>query len=238
MTRKSTSLLTRAMLITGLALAFSGCVFAAGSGGNSAAPLSITFVNQSDDVTPPVVFVFARNAIPGFNAMAEGVAWRVMPGIGHGSSHTFRLMPMSSVQAMWSTANRTMVLPAEVGKKFDVIENDTGIVLIPNGNASQPNAIEITSQVNVTGGIQAQLLNDNRLLMQKSIVAYGQKATFVFDRKLYWGVASEIQEGQLIGTAILSTNAFFQQDLNGVRRATVTLTGSAVSGYHFEVAND
>ena len=35
-------------------------------------------------------------------------------------------------------------------------------------------------------------------MMSKNIVGYGQKATFVLKPKLYWGIASEIEESQLL----------------------------------------
>jgi hypothetical protein len=103
---------------------------------------------------------------------------------------------------------------------------------------SQPNAIEVSSQVQVAGGIQAQLLKDDKVFLQENLVAYGQKATFILEPKLYWGIASDIQEGQLINTAVLQTDAFFEQDLEGVSQATVTLTGDPASGYQFTVEND
>ena len=74
--------------------------------------------------------------------------------------------------------------------------------------------------------------------MQESIVAFGQKASFIVERNLYWGVASEIQEGQMLATAVLNSDVFFEQSLEGATGATVTLTGNEWSGFQFEVTND
>jgi PKD domain len=203
-----------------------------------AAPLFITFVNESGNPNPPTVFVFAKNAVPSFDEMTDGIAWRVMPDLGRGASSTFMVLPMCTVQAMWGSSNRTQSLVAEIGKRYTVEEDATGIVLAPGGSASQSNAIEVSSQVTVDGGIVAQLLNNGKLYLQETVVAYGQKATFILEPKLYWGIASDIEEGQLVGTAVLQTDVFFEQDLEGVTQATVTLTGDAPDGYRFTVEND
>ena len=110
--------------------------------------------------------------------------------------------------------------------------------MVPNGSASQLNAIEVTSVVQVEGGILAQILRDEKLFMQERVAAYGQKATFIVEPTLYWGIAREIEEGQLIGSAVLEADTFFEQDLEGVSQATVTLSGDSQTGYQFEVESN
>jgi hypothetical protein len=160
-----------------------------------------------------------------------------MPDIGKGSSSSFVFPITTQVQAMWGTCNATKRIDATVGKRYTVLEDDTGIVLELNGDASQSTAIEINSIVNVEGGVTAQLLKDGKVLMQKKIVAYGQKATFILHPKLYWGIASEIQEGQSFSSAVLNTDHFFEQDIEGITSAKVTLTGNPKEGYRFIVEN-
>ena len=202
------------------------------------APVFITFVNEAEPPDQPTIFVFAKNATPTFDELTDGIAWRVMPNVGTGSSSMFVYSLVSTVQAMWGSGNSTSPLVAEIGRRYVVEEDATGIVLVPSGSASQPNAIEVSLQVQVAGGIKAQLLNGDKVFMQEIVVAYGQKATFIVEPKLYWGIASDIQEGQSIGTAVLQTDAFFEQNLAGVTGATVTLTGDPTTGYQFEVEND
>ncbi len=202
-----------------------------------AAPIFITFFNESDDPDQLTVFVFAKNAIPTFDELTDGVAWRVLSDVAQGAS-TLLIYPLATtVQAMWGACNVTRSLRAETGKRYTVEEDATGIVLVPSGSASQPNATEVGSLVHVDGGITAQLLRDDRVILQKTIVAYDQKATFVSEPKLYWGIASEIQEGQAISSAVLVTDTFFEHDLDGVSQATITLTGDSASGYQFTVEN-
>jgi len=199
--------------------------------------VKITYVNNSGNTDKPTIFVFTKNLVPTFDVLKDGVAWRVMPDIGKGSSSCFVYPIVTTVQAMWGDCNKTRMLDATIGKRYSVLEDDSGIVLAPNGDASQPTAIEVNSLVQVDGGIKAQLCKDGKVMMTKQIVAYDQKATFILHPKLYWGIASEIQEGQLISSAVLNTDNFFEQDIEGVLQATVTLTGNAKEGYQFYVEN-
>ena len=199
--------------------------------------VKITYVNNSGNTDQPTIFVFTKNLVPSFDVLKDGVAWRVMPDIGKGSSSCFVYPIVTTVQAMWGDCNKTRMLDATIGKRYTVVEDDTGIVLIPNGDASQSTAIEVNSLVQVDGGIKAQLCKDGKVMMTKQIVAYDQKATFILHPKLYWGIASEIQEGQLISSAVLNTDNFFEQDIEGVLEAVVTLNGNAKEGYQFSVEN-
>jgi hypothetical protein len=199
--------------------------------------VKITYVNNSGNTDQPTIFVFTKNLVPTFDVLKDGVAWRVMPDIGKGSSSCFVYPIITTVQAMWGDCNKTRMLDATIGKRYTVLEDDTGIVLVPNGDASQPTAIEVNSLVQVDGGIKAQICKEGKVMMTKNIVAYDQKATFILHPKLYWGIASEIQEGQLISSAVLNTDNFFEQDIEGVLNATVTLTGNAKEGFQFYVEN-
>jgi hypothetical protein len=199
--------------------------------------VKISYVNNSINPDEPTIFIFTKNEIPTFDVLKDGVAWRTLNDIGNGSS-TCVVYPVTSyVQAMWGTCNKTQMLSATIGKRYTVEKDSTGIVITETGQASQPNAIEVSSLVNVEGGIRAQLVKDGSVLMEKKIVAYGQKTTFILHPKLYWGIASEIQEGQAIRSAGLNTENFFVQDIEGVTNATVTLTGNPNEGYKFVVEN-
>ncbi len=85
------------------------------------------------------------------------------------------------------------------------------------------------------GGIKVSLFKDGRVIMTKNIVAYGQKATFQLHPKLYWGLASEIQEGKLLSSAVLDSDHFYEQNLEGVTEVTLGLYGNARDGYEFKV---
>jgi len=197
--------------------------------------IKITYINNTMNPDKPTIFLFAKNPVPKFDVLKHGVAWRVLAKIGKGSYSEFVYPKTTTVRARWGDGHKTGMLEAEIGKKYTVIENNTGIVIIPNGNAAHPHAIELSSKIKVDGGIRAQLCKDGKVLLEKRTVAYDQKATFILEPKLYWGIAAEIQEGQLIGSAILNSDRFFELDIHGVTHATVTMTGNIKEGYHFHV---
>lgn len=199
--------------------------------------VKITYVNNSMNPDKPTIFVFAKNGILTFDPLEHGIAWKTLPNIGEELSTCLVYPTECYIQAMWGTSNKTQMLSASIGKRYAVEKDSTGIDLTEAGPASQPTAIEMSSLVNVEGGIRAQLVKDGSVLMEKKIVAYGQKATFILHPKLYWGIASEIQEGQSISSAVLNTDQFFEQDIEGVNSAVVTLTGNPNEGYKFVVEN-
>ncbi|MFT7009423.1 MAG: hypothetical protein ACJAXJ_003971 [Colwellia sp.] len=198
----------------------------------------IKYINQSMNKDLPQVFVFARNEVPTFDAITDGVAWRVISNIGRGSMASFTYDNTYSIRARWQNgANQTSTLAAQIGKRYNVLRNKTGIVIKQTGEANAEGTIELNSLVNVENGISAQLCNDNRLIMGKKIVGYQQSAVFKPGNKIYWGLASSITEGKGLGTAsaVLNSNSFFELELSGVAEVVVSLNGNAENGYYFEV---
>ena len=47
--------------------------------------------------------------------------------------------------------------------------------------------------------------------------------------------ASEIQEGDQLSSAVLNSDSFFEQDLEGMSEVTVGLYGNAQDGYMFKI---
>jgi hypothetical protein len=201
-----------------------------------ATDIKITYTNKSMNKDLPTVFVFTKNETPTFDVLKEGVAWRTIPNIGRGSSSSFVFPTITEVGATWQDGmNKTQVLPLDIGKRYTVSQNDTGIVLVANGNASDTKSIDVNNDANIQDGVSASLYKDGKLMLAKSIVGYGQKATFVLKPKLYWGIASEIQESELINSAVLNTDHFFEQDLEGVTEVNISLNGNAEEGYTFMI---
>jgi hypothetical protein len=201
-----------------------------------ATDIKITYTNKSMNKDLPTVFVFTKNETPTFDVLKEGVAWRTIPNIGRGSSSSFVFPIITEVGATWQGGmNKTQVLPSDIGKRYTVSQNDTGIVLAANGNASDTKSIDVNNDANIQDGVSASLYKDGKLMLTKNIVGYGQKATFVLKPKLYWGIASEIQESELINSAVLNTDHFFEQDLEGVTEVNISLNGNAEEGYTFTI---
>ena len=64
------------------------------------------------------------------------------------------------------------------------------------------------------------------------IIDFGKIHTSVLHPKLYWGLASEIQESKQKDFTGSNSNNFFELDLEELSEITVTLHGNAEDGYH------
>lgn len=198
--------------------------------------VKITYVNHSGNKDHPTVFLFTKNEVPTFDALKHGVAWRTFERIGRGSSAMATFPINTEVSAAWDGGScRTALLTADIGGSYTVTKDSTGIVLTRDGNAGNARSIDVVNNVKVEDGMSVDLYKDGRIMMTKQIVAYGQKATFVLHPKLYWGIASEIQEGDQLSSAVLNSTSFFELDLEGLTEVTVGLYGNARDGYEFKV---
>lgn len=200
--------------------------------------IKITYVNRSMNKDLPKIFVFTKNEVPTFDALKDGVAWKVIENVGRESSCEFSFPIETDVRAAWNENTcKTKSLPSDIGSRYVVAQDETGIVLQRDGNAGNVRSIDVCNDIHVKNGISVELYKDQRLMMCKNIVAFGQKATFVIHPKLYWGVASEIQEGELLSSAVLESDHFYEQNLEGVSEVVIGLYGNAQDGYQFKVEN-
>lgn len=196
----------------------------------------ITYINKSMNRDMPKTFLFMKNEIPTFDALREGVAWKVIENVRCGSSCQINFPIVIEVATSWDDHTyQTMRLPLSNGCCYSVLEDDTGIVLNADVNAGHTRSIDVVNNVHVKNGVSVDLYKDGQLMMTKKTVACGQKATFVLHPKIYWGLASEIQEGGQIKSAVLNSDNFFEQNLEGLSEVTVALYGNAEEGYQFKV---
>lgn len=198
--------------------------------------VKITYVNRSLNMSEPKIFLFAKNEIPTFDSLQNGIAWKVIEKVGRGSSCVFPYPEETKICASWDDGTCfTDMLPAECGRSYNITMNETGIVLLEGENAGNSRSLDVRSEIHTPGGLSVSLYKDGRVLASENIVAYNQKATFIVNSKLYWGIASEIQEGEQVSSAVLNSTSFFEQDLIGVSEVTVALHGNAEEGYRFEI---
>lgn len=198
--------------------------------------VKITYVNRSMNKDLPKIFVFTKNEVPTFDALKDGVAWKVIENVGRESSCEFVFPIETDVRAAWNgNSCKTKYLPSDIGSRYVVVQDETGVVLQRDGNAGNVRSIDVCNDVHVKNGVSVELYKDQRLMMCKNIVGFGQKATFVIHPKLYWGVASEIQEGELLSSAVLESDHFYEQTLEGVTEVIIGLYGNAQDGYQFKV---
>ena len=198
--------------------------------------IKITYINRSMNEDLPKVFLFMKNEVPTFDCLKDGVAWKVIEDVGRESSCQFVFPIDTEVSASWKSGScTTKKLPSEIGLRYTVEKNNTGIVMAQDGDAGNNRSIDVCNNVKVENGISVNMYKDDRIIATKKIVGYGQKATFVLHPKLYWGLASEIQEGMELSSAVLNSDIFFEQNLEGASNVTVALCGNAKEGYQFKI---
>ena len=187
--------------------------------------VELTFINQSNDMNNSSVVIFQKNVATDYEEVA--VAWRVIRNCGRGWSHKFNYPFDFYVGAGDSYGNLAPQLSAEYGQKWDVVRTASGDTLqLDSTPASSMNEVEIKNSL-MTGSIDAQIYKDGKLLLTKTGVSPAQKAVFSFKPTIWVGVASQIEEGEIMNSAILS-DINTEISLLGITKANLIMTGGGV----------
>ena len=187
--------------------------------------IEITFINNSNDMNNSNVVIFQKNVATNFESTT--IAWTVIKNCGRNWSHKF-LYPMQfDVAAADSYGNLSNKPVAVNGQKWSVARSNSGDVLqLDTAPSSNSNEVEIQNDLR-TGSIDAQIYKDGKLLATKTGVSPGEKAIFEFLPKIYVGVASQIEEGDTMNSAIL-TEMNQEFSLLGLSSANLIMTGGGV----------
>ena len=187
--------------------------------------IEITFINQSYDANNSDVVIFQKNVATNFEEIA--VAWRVIQNCGRNWSHVFTYPMDFYVAAQDSWGNVSDLQLAENGQKWNVVRSTSGDVLtLDSTPASSMTEVEIKNCLSA-GSIDAQIYKDGRLLSTKTGVSPQQKGVFEFKPTIWVGVVSEIEEGDIMNSAILS-DINTEISLLGITKANLIMTGGGV----------
>jgi len=187
--------------------------------------IEITFINQSYDENNSNVVIFQKNVATNFEEIA--VAWRVIENCGRNWTHKFKYPMNFTVGAQDSWGNISDLQPAINGQKWNIVRSTSGDVLSLDSNpASSLNEVEVKNCLAV-GAIDAQIYKDGKLLATKTGVSPQQKAVFEFKPTIWAGVVSEIEEGDIMNSAILS-DINTEISLLGITKANLIMTGGGV----------
>lgn len=184
--------------------------------------IKLNLKNESNDANNSQVVVFQKNVTPGFSELS--VAWTVIQNLGQGDHHPFSYPLDMFVSANDSWGNYTPKFLVYPGQAYSMTLTSSGDVLtryVPG--AAEPTDIDVRNDLQ-QGAIGANIYRDGRLLATKTSVAPGQKATFLFKPTIYIGVASQIEEGQIMDSAILSSMNT-ELSLLGLMSADILMTG-------------
>jgi hypothetical protein len=199
--------------------------------------IKLNFINLSNDANNSQIVIFQKNVSTDFDELA--VAWKVISNCGRGDNHPFVFPIRTTLSASDADGNYMPQKLAQNGEVFSVSRVASGNVLSLAGASPSSREIQLRNDLR-TGAITASVFKDNRLLAHKTGIVPGQKAVFEFKPTLWIGTASQIEQGKVMNSAVLS-DINTELSLLGIARADIVMTGggagtSAVS-YQFKLAN-
>lgn len=183
--------------------------------------IQLNFINNSNDVNNSQIVIFQKNTVADLEEIA--VAWKVIENCGRGWSHPFNYPIQSYVSASDSWGNVSPQLPAANGQSFSVTNDPSGDILKATGQSTGANEISILNTLQ-TGAINANIYKDGKLLATKTGVAPSQKAAFAFEPAIWIGAVSQLTEGAVMNSAILS-QVNTEISLLGLKSADIVMTG-------------
>ena len=128
---------------------------------------------------------------------------------------------------------------AQNGQMFSVSRAASGNVLAIAGASTSSRKIQLRNDLR-TGAISAGVFKDNRLLAKKTGIVPGQKAVFEFKPTLWIGTASQIEQGKVMNSAVIS-DINTELSLLGIAHCDIVMTGggggTTAVRYQFKLAN-
>lgn len=187
--------------------------------------IKLTFINESNDANNSQIVIFQKNVAQDFADSA--VAWRVIKNCARGWEHPFVYSMDIDIAASDSYGNQSPLLRAHDGQKWQMVTTASGDQIILSGQpAASPVEIELQNSLQ-QGSINAEIYRDGKLLGIKSGLAPMQKAVFQFRPTIYIGVVSQVEEGGVLSSAILS-DINTEISLLGIEKADIIMTGGGV----------
>lgn len=183
--------------------------------------IHLTFINQSDDVDNSQIVVFARNT-GGFDELP--VAWLVIQNCGRGDRHPFVYPDSMAVGAADSFGNYTPMLTAEAGQAFAMTRAPSGDVLSATGASAAWPSIEVANHL-PGGTIDAFVYKNGQPCLAKTGLTPGQTAVFDPPAQLWFLVASQVEQGAVMSSALVEESKPFEVSLAGIASADIVLTG-------------
>jgi hypothetical protein len=127
------------------------------------------------------------------------------------------------VSASDSYGNYTPKLTAQNGQLFAMSLNNSGDQLAYASAATSSTEVQVRNDL-PAGSINAGIYKGGKLLAQKTSIAPQQKAVFQFKPTIWIGVVSQVEQGQVINSAILS-DINTEIALLGIASADIVMTG-------------
>lgn len=183
--------------------------------------IALNFINNSNDANNSEIVVFQKNVATNFDELP--VAWKVIQYCGPGDSHSFDFPMTMQVGASDSWGNYTPQLEAQHGQMFQMAFTSSGDRLVAAGPGTSSKEVQVLNNL-PKGAVNASIYKAGKLLAIKTSVAPQQKAVFEFKPTIWIGVASQVVQGQVMNSAIVSS-INTQLSLLGIASADIVMTG-------------
>jgi hypothetical protein len=183
--------------------------------------IHLNFINQSDDVDNTQIVVFAPSHI-GMGDLP--IAWLVIQNCGRGDRHPFVYPVTSGVVAADSYGNYSPELAAGGGEAFAMVRDPSGDVLKATGRSNFFPHIEVANQL-PNGTIDAYLYKDGQPCLAKMGLSPGQSVVFEPPAQLWFLPASQVQQGEVMNSALIEGRPPFEVTLAGIASADIVMTG-------------
>ena len=183
--------------------------------------IKLNYFDLSNDPVNSNIVIFQKNLSADFDSLA--IAWKVIKNCGRGNNHPFTFPLELSVSAGDSFGNYSPQMKAENGQLFQMTLNPSGNELALGGRATSAKEIQLLNNL-PKGAISANVYRGKKLLATKSAIAPAQKAVFEFKPSIFIGVASQIEEGDVLNSAVLSS-VYTEISLHGIAQADIIMTG-------------
>ena len=128
-----------------------------------------------------------------------------------------------TVSASDSYGNYMPQQNATNGQVFQVVRSTSGDVLTLATEPGNSSEVQVRNDL-ASGAANATIYKDGSPLATKTSIAPGQKAVFQFKPTLWIGVASQIEQGALLNSAVIS-DINTELSLLGIASADIVLTG-------------
>lgn len=185
------------------------------------ASILLNLIDKSNDSNNSSVVVFGKDVTASTDEIA--IAWQVIKNLGQGFTHPFTYDLGVSAAASDSYGNYSPRIPAKVGSAFTMTTGESGDVFAQKGEAANPATVEVANDL-PRGAINAQIYRSGKLFATKTNLAPGQKAVFEFTPRIWIGVVSQVDEGDVMNSAIIS-NINTELSLLGIASADIVMTG-------------
>lgn len=199
--------------------------------------VKLNFINRTDNGNKENILLFQANASD--DSSTSTVAWKVIRHCGKHCSHPFFYSHEFEIGLGDEFGNYSPRLAAPSGSLFAVTACAVGRRLSCRGAADSCRTIVLRNEL-PRGAVNANIYSGGRLLASKNSIAPGQKARFEFKQTLSIGIATRVEEGQILDVASIDGTPT-QLSLFGLVSADIVMTGggtgSTASRYLFNLEN-